>query len=167
MAKRYMKRRVQVEWYGDDFTAVVDQYGDEALFAAGQIVLADAQRRAPRGPTGNLRKSGYVGTKDRSSYMWRRYWRKEKRPPKGSAVVAFTAPHAHLVEGGRRRAGAIVPKRRRALKIGDRFVSHSRFRRYSSRPFLGPAIDATRETLVAELAGVLRRRLEEKLPGAR
>jgi hypothetical protein len=104
MAKRKsMKRgiqRVDVALYGDEFMAIVEQYTDEAMFAAGSIVLTDAERRAPRGRTGNLASSGYVGTSAKSTYVRVHGWRKEKKAPKGGAVIGFTAPHAHLLESG-------------------------------------------------------------------
>lgn len=158
------KRRVQVEWYGDEFLAVVRKHGDAALFAAGEVVQQAAEQRAPRGATGRLRGSGYVSTASRSTYRTRRYWRREKKPPAGAATVGFSAPHAHLLEGGRRKSGVIRPRRKRALHIDGQFRGASRYRRMSSRPFLGPAIDATKERMVEELAGVLRKQLERELP---
>jgi hypothetical protein len=167
VAKRYMRRKVQVTWYGDDFLEIVRKHGDEALFSAGQHVLQAATRRAPR-RTGKLRSSGYVSTASRTTYVKRAYWRKEKKPPIGGATVGFSAPHAHLIESGRRKAGKFGPstrgrRPRQALKIGDRFVARSRFKRLSSRPFVGPAVEETRETMVAELADVLRSKLEKVL----
>ncbi len=173
MAKRRggIKRRIQVEWYGDDFLDIVHKHGDEALFAAGQVVLKAASRRAPR-KSGKLVQSGYISTPSRSTYQRRKYYRKEKAPPLGGATVGFSAPHAHLIESGRRRAGKFGPKTgrrgsgKRALKIGDNFVARSRYKRMSSRPFLGPALEETKETMVQELAMVLRSKLE-RLLGAR
>ena len=168
MAKRYKRRRVQVEWYGDDFLDIVHKHGDEALFGAGQIVQKAAERRAPR-KTGKLVQSGYVSTPSRSTYQRRKFYRKEKAPPIGGATVGFSAPHAHLIESGRRRAGKFGPKTgrrgsgKRALKINDRFVARSRYKRLSSRPFLGPALEETKETMVQELAKVLRSKLERFL----
>jgi len=167
-------QRVDVTLYGDEFMEIVERYGDEAMFAAGSVVLADATRRAPRGRTGNLADSGYVGTRSRSTYKKRLYWRREKKAPKGGAVVGFTAPHAHLMESGRRKRGVIRPRGdvtyqgvlrrsgKRALKINGQIRAASRFNRMSSRPFLGPALEATKETMVRELASVLKRRLESE-----
>lgn len=169
-------QRVDVNLYGDEFMEVVERYGDEGMFAAGEVVLAEATRRAPRGRTGNLAGSGYVGTPSKSTYKRRLYWRKERKAPKGGAVVAFTAPHAHLIESGRRKRGVIRPHGdtsyqgvlrrtgKKALLVNGRFLARSRFNRMSSRPFLGPAIEATRETMVRELANVLGRRLESEGP---
>lgn len=156
-------------WYGDEFLAIVEQYGPEALWRMGEIVQAEAASRTPV-RRGTLRRSAYLSLPDRTTYQAKKFSRKEAKPPKYAITVAFSAPHAHLIESGRRRRGFIYPKKKRgtkALRIGDRFVSRSRYKRMSSRPFLGPAIDATRETMVRELANVLRGRLEQHLPPAR
>ena len=175
MPKRYMRRRTQIAWYGDDFLEIVRKYGDEAWMAAGKHLLQAATAKAPRGKTGNLRKSGYISTPTQSTYVYRPYWRRERMAPEGGATVGFSAPHAHLIESGRRKAGRFTPRGdrsyqgtlrrsgRRALKIGDRYVARSRYRRMSSRPFLGPAIEETKETMVVELSNVLRSRLEKIL----
>lgn len=166
--RRGMKRKLQIEWYGDDFLQIVRDHGDDALFAAGEIVMHAAERRAPS-KTGKLRGSGYVSTASRSTYKRRKYWRKEKKPPTAGATVGFSAPHAHLNESGRRKSGRFGPRKgrrvpKRALKIGDRFVGRSRFKRVSSQPFLGPALEETKTTMVEELATTHRSWLERLLP---
>ena len=180
-AQRYGVQKVDYTWYGDEFVSIVEEYGDEGLFAAGEVLLAESDQRAPR-KHGKLRISGYISTGSRSTYVRRGYWRKEKRPPKGAVTVGFSAPHAHLMEGGRRSMGLIVPtgsvlhegriyrnngKYKRALKIGGRFVSRSRYGKLSARPFLGPAIEATSETMVIELAKTLNKRLVANMPEGR
>jgi hypothetical protein len=144
------------------------------MFAAGEVVKREAERRAPRGRTGNLAKSAYVATRTKSTYVRRRYWRKEKTPPKGGAVVGFTAPHAHLLESGRRKRGVIRPRGdvtyqgvlrrsgKRALSINGMARSSSKYNRMSSRPFLGPGLDAAATSMANELAQVLRTRLERE-----
>lgn len=165
--RRSMRRgvqRVEIIAYGDEYLALVERYGDEAMFAAGQVVLAEAGRRAPR-RSGALAASGYVATRSQSTYKRRRYWRKEKTPPKNGAVIGFTAPHAHLMESGRRRRGEIKPRKgggKRALLINGSLRSRSRYNRMSSRPFLGPALEATKETMVERVAEKLRQRLERE-----
>lgn len=165
MAKRKGMRRgvqrVDLEWYGDEFMALVEEYKDEALFEAGRIVLAEAGRRAPRA-SGTLARSGYVATRSKSTYKRRRYWRREKKPPVAGATIGFTAPHAHLMESGRRKRGIIRPRNKRALNINGSIRGGSRFNRMSSRPFLGPALEATQDRMAEELAAVLRRRVEER-----
>lgn len=168
MAKRRSMRRgiqrVDINLYGDEFLAIVERYGDEAMFAAGQIVLAEAGRRAPRA-TGKLAQSGYVSTRSKSTYKRRAFWRKEKTPPKNGATIGFTAPHAHLMESGRRKRGVIRPRKgsgKKALRINGSVRASSKFNRMSSRPFLGPALEATQQTMAEELAQVLKRRLERE-----
>lgn len=163
MAKR-AQRKVQVVWYGDEFAKIVGEHGEEALFAAGEILQRAAVARVPR-VTGNLAMSAYVSTKSRSTYVKRRYWRKKKKPTDDkTAIVAFSAPHAHLVESGRRKAGAIAPRRKRALAIGGQVRARSRYRRVGGRAFLGNAIEQTKTTMVEEIAGVLRQALEREMP---
>lgn len=167
--RRGAKRRVQrveLEWFGDEFIKIIEEHGIDALFSAGQVLQNEAERRAPRGRTGNLQKSGYTAVLGKSTYVKRRYWRREKRVRKGEAVIAFTAPHAHLMESGRRKSGIIRPgKTKRALLINGQYRSASRFRRMSSQPFVGPAIEASQETIPAELAKVYGSWLDKLLGG--
>ena len=168
MAKRRGARRkvqrFEIEWFGDEFLDIVREHGPEALFEAARVVMAEASRRAPR-RTGKLAGSGYIGVKGKSTYMKRRYWRREKFARDGEAVIGFSAPHAHLIESGRRKAGKITPKRTKALQIDGRFVSRSRFKRKSSQPFLGPALEASREMVPREIAKVYGSWLDRLLGG--
>lgn len=166
MAKRRgAKRRFQkfeITWYGQDFVDIVREHGPEALWAAAKVVLAEASRRAPR-RTGMLAGSGYIGVKGRSTYQKRRYWRREKFARDAEAVIGFSAPHAHLIESGRRKRGVIEPRRKRALVINGQFRSRSRYNRASSRPFLGPALEASRDQVPRELARVYGNWLDKLL----
>ncbi len=163
MARR-AQRKVQVAWYGDEFVRLVGEYSEPALWAAATILERAAVARTPR-VTGNLAKSAYVATRKRSTFVVRRYWRKKKKVfDDHTAVVAYSAPHAHLIESGRRKVGPIRPRRAQALRIEGRFRAASRYRRTSGRHFLGEAIDATKATMVEELAAVLREGLEREMP---
>lgn len=168
MAKRRgAKRRVQqfqIEWFGDEFLDIVREHGPDALWAAAQVVVAEASRRAPR-RSGMLAGSGYIGVRGRSSYRKRRYWRKERLAKDAEAVIGFTAPHAHLIESGRRKRGDIRPKRARALTIEGRFVARSKYKRVSSQPFLGPALEASRDRVPRELVRVYGSWLDRYLGG--
>lgn len=165
--RRRIAQQVTVEWYGDQFVEIVEKHGDAALFAAGEVLLNEAISRAPR-RSGQLVESGYVGTRSKSTYRRRRYWRKKIKPPANTAVVAFTAPHAHLLESGRKRTGRIQPRTRggkRALQIGDGTLrTRSRYRRMAARPFVGPALDATKDTMLEAITKVLHDRLENEMP---
>jgi hypothetical protein len=170
MARRGAKRRVQrveIEWFGDEFLKIVAEHGAEALFAAGEVLRAEAARRAPR-RTGKLAGSGYVAVQGKSTYVRRLYWRREKPVRQGEAVVAFTAPHAHLMESGRRKRGVIRPTKRsgkRALVINGRYRASSQYKRMSSRPFVGPAIDASQEQIPRELVRIYGSWLDKLLGG--
>ena len=168
MAKRRgARRRVQrfeIEWFGDEFVEILREHGPEALFEAAKVVVAEASRRAPR-KSGKLASSGYIGVKGKSTYVNRRYWRREKFAKDAEAVIGFSAPHAHLIESGRRRVGKITPRRAKALRIDGKFVSASRYKRASSRPFLGPALEASREAVPREIAKVYGSWLDKLLGG--
>lgn len=168
MAKRRgARRRVQrfeIAWYGDDFIEIVREHGPEALWAAARVVLAEAGRRIPR-RSGKLAGSGYIGVKGKSTYQHRRYWRREKRAKETEAVIGFSAPHAHLIESGRRKRGEIKPRKRRALLIAGQYRSRSRYNRMSSRPFLGPALEASRDLVPREMARVYGNWLDRWLGG--
>lgn len=165
--RRGAKRRVQrveIEWFGEEFIDIVREHGPEALFRAAMVVEAEAVRRAPR-RTGTLAGSSYVGVQGKSTYVKRRYFRNERKVKAGEAVIGFTAPHAHLIESGRRKRGDILPRRKRALVINGRFVSRSTFKRQSSRPFLAPALEASREMVQREIANVYGSWLDRLLGG--
>lgn len=165
MARRHTIQRVAVTWYGDEFLSIVQKGGPEAMFAAGEVLEQAARGKAPTGRRGNLRRSAYIGTIRRSTFVQRRYWRREVKA-KGplDVVVAFSAPHAHLLEAGRRKVTEIRPKRKKALHIGDALRARAQGSRMGARPFVGPAIEATRETMVRELCGVLGRKLSAEMP---
>lgn len=166
MAKRRGARRrvqrFQIESYGNTFLSIVSEHGPDALWAAAQVVEAEAVRRAPK-RSGRLAGSSYIGVKGKSTYQKRRYWRNERFARVGEAVIAFTAPHGHLIESGRRQRGKILPRRRKALRIDGRFVARSQFKRMSSRPFLGPGLEASRDRVPRELAKVYGSWLERLL----
>lgn len=159
-----MAQTVRVDWYGDELVKAVERHTPDALFAMGNVVLDAAKPRAPK-RTGTLAASGYVGTKTRSSYRpKRKVHRKEiKIKAETVAVVAFAAYYQHFIEGG--TDPHPIPKRRKKgkrpmkiPKIGYRWlVQHPGI---EARPFLGPAVNATRSAMVKELTGRLRQKLE-------
>lgn len=67
------------------------------LFEGAQTIAGDMLQRAPRGPTGNLKRS--IGAKTLR--------RRDKNPaPSIAAVDRKIAPHAHLVEFGTSKMSA-------------------------------------------------------------
>ncbi len=171
-----LRRNVfELNWYGDQFLSLVDEFGDDALYAAGNILLENAKGKAPR-RSGHLASSGYVKTRKRSSYVKRsKVDRKEMAMDRDMTVmVAFAPFYGNYFEDSGVKPHVIpkVRKRRlaRGLETADatnipgvgwrRRIHHPGFKK---RPFLGPAIEATQNTMATELADVLRSKCEEKM----
>jgi len=160
-----MAKTIKLDWYGDEMQQLIERSSPDALYGAGNVVL-DAAKTKIRDKTGNLRKSGYTGVKGRSNYQNRPWYRKEIRVQRSDrAVVAFSAPHAHLIEAtGAQPSGVIRPTSRKALLIpGIGFRASARHAGMRPRPFLGPALEGTRDRMATELARRLRQDLEQKM----
>lgn len=89
-----------IAWYGDEILQALANEIDDAVFAAGEVLIDRATAMAPR-DQGTLQESGYVATAQKSSYKKRPHHKREVRPRgDGVAAAGFSAPHAHLVEFG-------------------------------------------------------------------
>lgn len=116
----------EVKWYGDDLLAKLTGANDDALYEGGEALLEMARSRAPE-RTGRLKRSGYVSSAKRSSYVKQPGYKKERKPAgPGVVAVGFAARHSHLVEFGTRKMAA-QPFLRPALDeakaaIGERIV---------------------------------------------
>jgi hypothetical protein len=74
-----------VNWYGDDILNAIDGETNAALFAAAELMINAAAAKAPR-DEGTLAESGYVATKDKSTYHFDpASYEKEVRPEKEGA----------------------------------------------------------------------------------
>lgn len=115
-----------VQWYGDDLKKLILDGADDAMFEGGQILLEGSQAKVPRF-TGRLYASGYVTTKTKSTYVFRRGYKKERKPEDSGVVgIGYSAPHSHLVEFGTKKMRA-RPYLRPALdelksQIGEKIV---------------------------------------------
>lgn len=115
-----------VQWYGDDLEKLILDGADDAMFEGGQILLEGSQAKVPRF-TGRLYASGYVTTKTKSTYVFRRGYKKERKPEDSGVVgIGYSAPHSHLVEFGTKKMRA-RPYLRPALdelksQIGEKIV---------------------------------------------
>lgn len=114
-----------IRWRGNEILKQLDGATPAALFAGGTVILTEAMRRVPR-RTGRLHDSGYVGSTERSTYVRRRGYKREKHAKEGWAVVGFAARHSHLVESGTRRT--------------------------RKRPYLRPALNAKAEETARTIA---------------
>lgn len=103
MAKRTTGNKSQgfvIEWYGDEIQAALAGEIEAAMFAAGEVLINRAAAKAPV-DEGVLKDSGYVATRNLSTYVKKPHHKNEVKPSgEGVAVAAFSAPHSHLVEFG-------------------------------------------------------------------
>jgi len=122
-----MTTAFELQWYGEKLIRQIQEQSPDALFEGGLLLLEDATRRAPE-RSGRLRQSGYVSSVNRSNYVYRHGYKKERKPSDvGVVAVGFSAPHSHLIEFGTRKMRA-RPYLRPALdqfkaQIGKRIVS--------------------------------------------
>ena len=169
------KRVISLEWYGDKFMDIVEKTTPDALFSGGEVVLEAARGRAPR-RTGELSKSGFVSTQERDNYVKGRRDRKSIRKVLADSkqefrvTVGFAAWYSNLFEDTGRKA-SVAPRgnrrKRKLLKIpGIGVRARSRIPRMAARPFLGPAVDETKEAFAQTVAGKYRGELESKMGGA-
>ena len=127
------KSRVQLRWNADELLALIDGNTDDALFAAGEILVADATARAPE-DTGDLKSSGYVATQSRSTYRSDGKNNRQIRPRRHEAVAGFSAFYAGFLGRGTRKMRA--------------------------RPFMRPALDANQRQLAEKVIEKLSEGLE-------
>jgi len=174
VAKRTRTKTFDLTWFGDDYAAAVESGTEPGLWALGNLVLDEAQRRAPK-RTGRLERSGYVATTARSSYA--RQTRDRARLPRPKAqqvLVAFAAFYAKILEGGATTAHAIPGTGRRSVRgaskvlkipgIGYRAaVMHPGAKR---RAFLGPALESVKQQGTEVLVQEIRKQIERELPRA-
>lgn len=139
MAKRTKGSAQQgyvIAWYGDEILQALANEIDDALFAAGDVLIERATAKAPR-DEGTLQESGYVATARKSSYKPRPHHKREVRPKgDGVAVAAFSAPHAHLIEHG-------------TVKM-------------SAKPFFRPAFDESKDKMADVAVGKLKEGLARR-----
>lgn len=110
-----------IAWYGDEILQALVNEIDDAMFAAGEVLIDRAAAKAPR-DQGTLQESGYVATAKKSNYQKRAHHKREVRPRgDGVAAAGFSAPHAHLVENGTAKM--------------------------SARPFFRPALDESKDAM--------------------
>lgn len=139
-AKPNQQNTMVVNWFGDDISKAIFDEINPALFAAGELLINAAAAKAPR-DEGTLAESGYVATKDKSSYHFDpKHYEKEVRPTDdGLAAITFAAPHSHLIEYGTVEMAA--------------------------QPYFRPAFDENRSAIAKLAAGFLRKAVEEKAGG--
>jgi len=153
---------IGVELFERKIQALAESLGDaeldDILYAGGEVVLADAQARIDS-RSGNLRDSGYVVTQSKTSYQAGKRRNKTRKAIKRTALVAFAARYAHMVEFGT-QAHIIPIKRSKALKTTENdYARSAEHPGAKAKPFLRPAWDATQDQVVRVVSDELRRRV--------
>lgn len=124
----------QVKWYGDKLIATIRAATPDALFEIGQELVEVARAKAPK-RSGDLARSGYVTTKDKSTYQKLKTNRKEAKVTEdGVVVVGFADFKARWYEYG-------TEKR-------------------SARPYLRPALDELKDKIGATIVEKIGRKLK-------
>jgi len=122
---------------------------EEVLLSAAKIIASEAERLAPLGPTGNLKRS-FRAAKSRVAKTFLQAFAFTLRP---------LAPHAHLVEFGT-KPHTIMPKKAGALWFGKypvRKVEHP-----GARPvvFFRDAVRNKRSEVRREIEKALKRMVD-------
>ena len=72
-----------------------------------------------------------------------------------TGFVSANAPHAHLVEIGA-AAALVMPKNKKAIKIGDRLVHHAIVPERKAKPFMRPAADSEKANLEKRIVEAIK-----------
>lgn len=119
----------------DDIAKAIGEQLDNAVFAGGNIIIDDAERRAPR-LTGDLAESGYVSTQHKTSYRHEKTHSKERKPKEnGTAAVGFADFKAHWNEFGTKS-------------------------KPTGTPFLRPAMDSNKDKVRAAIVAEIKKALK-------
>jgi hypothetical protein len=163
------KATFDFEWFGDDFTRLIEEHSDEALYAAGEVLRSAAASRAPS-KRGMLAGSGYVRTSKRSSYVKRHRLYRGEFALRGSkvAMVAFAVWYANLFEdtGAKRHVmpdGTARAARKNIYLPGVGYRKSARHPGMRKRPFVAPALEASKETLAQKIVEILKQRTENEM----
>ena len=125
-----MTRRVGTFWFGPQLLEEIKDATPDALFEGAQQLLEAALVKVPR-RSGRLAHSGYAASASKSTYTRiGRGYRREIKPGPKEALVAFSAPHAHLLEFG-------------TVKM-------------SAKPFLRPAYDEQKEKILDTVIAAMK-----------
>lgn len=149
-----------VKWYGDQVFAEIRKATPDALFAAGEKLIAAAAARAPRA-SGFLAESGYVASETRSTYRASKRHRKAIKPSSGGVIAGFAAINAAWVEYGTRPH--TIGKDGRILRLRDGTFRRGPFRHPGTpaRPFLRPALDELKGDMSITIAERVRRKVDK------
>ena len=123
----------KLTWRGDQIWQTLHEAMPGALFKDGERLVELAASKI-NSNTGTLAGSGYVVSKDRSTYKPNKRHRRELKPDGDAVAVAFAAYYAKFVELGTRKMTA--------------------------KPYLRPAIDEMRSNISWRVARALEKSLK-------
>lgn len=151
-----------LKWYGDEFMADVRQATPDALLEVAEKFIEVAASRAPRGD-GDLRRSGYVKSENKSTYTKRYMHSREIKAVPGAVGATFAAFYTHMVEFGT-RSHTIKSRKGRKLRMANGNVvtgpvSHPGTR---ARPFIRPTIDEAKSLFGDMVAQGVKSRMKSK-----
>lgn len=134
-----------------------DDDANRAFLAAAQLIASAARRNAPQ-RTGALRKAIIAGSWRRGSDAARRFG------PGAYAQVNLlkryvrTAPHGHLVEGGRK---AVSPKRPWKNNLTGQWVGKRIVRGFAGRYFFRRAVQENETAALEKAVSTLQALIEK------
>jgi len=168
---------MSLKWYGDDIVRIVERGSEPGLWAMGKTLVSAAQRRAPRA-SGRLADSAFVATVKRTDYSRGKGDRRKRQMAallgsvkEGKALIGFAAWYSNLFEDTGAKTHVIPyqartgrARVRKTLLIPGigyrRRVQHPGLRR---KPFLAPAVEASKDDGARAFAREVERRLEAEL----
>jgi HK97 gp10 family phage protein len=93
-------------WLGDELLAAIRSETPAGLFEGAKMLVEEAARRAPKGATKGLSRSGYAANEFKSTYKPGKLHNKEIHPKPGTAVAAFAQFYAAFFEAGTSKMAA-------------------------------------------------------------
>lgn len=167
------RKRVQLEWFGEDLVEAVKRAGEPALWSAGQRLKREAMNLAPV-RTGAMRRSAFVKTRARTDYVkGRRDRRKLPSPSEQSVIVGFGAWYSNLLEDSGAKEHRIPrlgrttrARQRKVLRINGRFAASVKHPGMRRRPFLSRAMERTKGSIAGEIVRGIGDAIERDMPNA-
>ena len=138
-----MTKEFELTWKGKEALAEIVGALPDALFAAGEQIVDVASSKIRHNVTGDLRRSGYVTMKGRSTYRKAKNHHREAKTKPGQVAAAFAAFYAGFVEFGH-------PLVRNKIRIG--FVP--------AKPYFRPAVDELKARLGLTIAMKMKAKLK-------
>lgn len=158
MTKRSKHGDLVVELHIDDIVKALDGEIDAAMFAGGEVILEAAKAKVSVGD-GDTRDSGYVATKERSTYEDKPGHNKQAEVKLGDAAIGFAAFNAAWLETG--TPPHAIGKPGQVLRMPDGSLVRGPIQHpgAAAKPFLRPALDENKDAATRAIVARLRKGL--------